>query len=91
MLVVSKRNGSIVDFNIQKIKDAIDKAFKACNKETHPSIIDELSFKVTSNFSNKIKNGVIAVEDIQDSVEEVLIKYDYSDVAKAYIIYRKKH
>ena len=91
MFVVSKRNSEIVDFNIQKIKEAINKAFKACNKETHPSIVDELSFKVTANFSNKIKNGVISVEDIQDSVEEVLIKYDYADVAKAYILYRKKH
>ena len=91
MFVVSKRSGEIVDFNIQKIKDAINKAFAACEKETHPSIIDELSFKVTSNFSNKIKNGVISVEDIQDSVEEILIKYEYVDVAKAYILYRKKH
>ena len=91
MFVVSKRSGEIVDFNIQKIKDAINKAFAACEKETHPSIIDELAFKVTSNFSNKIKNGVISVEDIQDSVEEILIKYEYVDVAKAYILYRKKH
>ena len=79
MFVVAKRDGEIVDFNIQKIKDAIEKAFNACNIETHPSIIDELAFKVTSNFSSKIQNGVITVEDIQDSVEEVLIKCDYSD------------
>ncbi len=91
MFVVAKRDGEIVDFNIQKIKDAIEKAFNACNIETHPSIIDELAFKVTSNFSSKIQNGVITVEDIQDSVEEVLIKCDYSDAAKAYILYRKKH
>ncbi len=91
MFVVEKRDGEIVDFNIQKIKDAIEKAFVACSRETHPSIIDELSFKVTSNFGSKIKNGVVTVEDIQDSVEEVLIKCDYSDVAKAYILYRKKH
>ena len=91
MFVVEKRDGEIVDFNIQKIKDAIEKAFVACSRETHPSIIDELSFKVTSNFGSKIHDGVVSVEDIQDSVEEVLIKCDYSDVAKAYILYRKKH
>ncbi len=91
MFVVSKRNGEIVDFNIQKIKDAIDKAFTACNRETHPSIIDDLAQRVAAAFGPKIKNGVITVEEIQDSVEEVLIKYDYGDVAKAYIIYRKKH
>lgn len=91
MFVVSKRSGEIVDFNIQKIKDAIEKAFIACNRETHPSIIEELSFKVTSSFGPKIKDGVVSVESIQDSVEEVLIKYEYVDVAKAYILYRKKH
>ena len=91
MFVVSKRNGEIVDFNIQKIKDAIDKAFIACKRETHPSIIDDLAQRVAAAFGAKIKNGVITVEEIQDSVEEVLIKYDYGDVAKAYILYRKKH
>lgn len=91
MFVVSKRNGEIVDFNIQKIKDAIDKAFTACKRETHPSIIDDLAQRTAAAFGSKIKNGVITVEEIQDSVEEVLIKYDYGDVAKAYILYRKKH
>ena len=91
MFVVSKRNGEKVDFNIQKIKDAIDKAFIACKRETHPSIIDDLAQRVAAAFGAKIKNGVITVEEIQDSVEEVLIKYDYGDVAKAYILYRKKH
>lgn len=91
MFVVSKRNGEKVDFNIQKIKDAIDKAFIACKRETHPSIIDDLAQRVAAAFGSKIKNGVITVEEIQDSVEEVLIKYDYGDVAKAYILYRKKH
>ena len=91
MFVVSKRNGEIVDFNIQKIKDAIEKAFIACKRETHPSIIDDLAQRTAAAFGAKIKNGVITVEEIQDSVEEVLIKYDYGDVAKAYIIYRKKH
>ena len=91
MFVVAKRNGEQVDFNIQKIKDAIDKAFVACKRETHPSIIDDLAQRVAAAFGSKIKNGVITVEEIQDSVEEVLIKYDYGDVAKAYILYRKKH
>ncbi len=91
MFIVSKRNGEKVDFNIQKIKDAIDKAFIACKRETHPSIIDDLAQRVAAAFGSKIKNGVITVEEIQDSVEEVLIKYDYGDVAKAYILYRKKH
>ena len=91
MIAVTKRNGEIVDFNIQKIKDAIEKAFIAVNRDTHPTIIEDLAFKVTAQFKDKVKNGFISVEDIQDCVEEVLIRYDYNDVAKAYILYRKRH
>lgn len=91
MIAVTKRNGEIVDFNIQKIKNAIEKAFIAVNRDTHPTIIEDLAFKVTAQFKDKVKNGFISVEDIQDCVEEVLIRYDYNDVAKAYIIYRKRH
>lgn len=49
-----------------------------------------LALKVTADFEPKIKDELIAVEDIQDSVEEVLIKAGYSDVAKAYILYRRQ-
>lgn len=91
MIAVTKRNGEIVDFNIQKIKNAIEKAFIAVNRDTHPTIIEDLAFKVTAQFKDKVKNGFISVEDIQDCVEEVLIRYDYNDVAKAYILYRKRH
>ncbi|NLB11454.1 ribonucleoside triphosphate reductase, partial [bacterium] len=45
----------------------------------------------TANFEPKIKEECIAVEDIQDSVEVVLIQAAYDDVAKAYILYRKQH
>ena len=89
MFVVSKRNGDIVDFNIQKIKDAMEKAFIAVHRDTHPSIIEDLSYKVTATFGPKIVDGVVSVEAIQDSVEEVLIKYEYVDVSKAYILYVK--
>ncbi len=90
MYQVIKRDGKLTDFNLKKISDAITKAFEAQNKQFHPDIIDFLALKVTSDFEPKVKNGTIAVEDIQDSVESVLVQAGYGDVAKAYILYRRQ-
>ncbi|MBQ3554529.1 MAG: ribonucleoside triphosphate reductase [Clostridia bacterium] len=90
MYQVTKRDGKTTDFNIQKICAAITKAFEAQDKQYHPTTIDLLALKVTSDFEPKIKDGKIAVEDIQDSVESVLIQAGYADIAKAYILYRKQ-
>ena len=90
MYRVSKRDGVVVDFNVTKISAAIEKAFIACEKQYHPSVIDMLALRVTSDFEEKIKDDVISVEDIQDSVEKILSEAGYTDVAKAYILYRKQ-
>ncbi len=90
MYNVQKRDGKIVDFSIAKISDAIKKAFEAQEKEYNQDVIDFLALKVTADYSPKIKDGVIAVEDIQDSVESVLVQAGYADVAKAYILYRRQ-
>ena len=90
MYQVMKRDGKIVQFNLSKISDAITLAFEACEKQFHPSIIDFLSLKVTAEFEPKIQDNLIAVEEIQDCVESVLIKAGYDDVAKAYILYRRQ-
>ena len=87
---VMKRDGKVVDFDIQKIADAIRKAFEATETEYNDSVIDFLALKTTADFQSKIKNGTIAVEDIQDSVEAVLSRGGYEQVAKAYILYRKQ-
>ncbi len=87
---VMKRDGKVVDFDIQKIADAIRKAFDATDTEYNDSVIDFLALKTTADFQSKIKNGTIAVEDIQDSVEAVLSRGGYEQVAKAYILYRKQ-
>ena len=90
MYSVIKRDGKVVNFTLSKIKDAITLAFDACDRQYHPDTIDFLALKVTADFEPKIKDGQIAVEDIQDSVESVLIRAGYDDVAKAYILYRKQ-
>ncbi len=90
MYQVIKRDGKIADFNISKIAEAIKLAFESKERQYHPSTIDFLALKVTADFEPKIENDLIAVEDIQDSVEQVLIQAGYADVAKAYILYRRQ-
>ncbi|MCQ2435880.1 MAG: ribonucleoside triphosphate reductase [Clostridia bacterium] len=90
MYQVLKRDGKIVDFDISKISSAIKLAFEAQEKNYHPSVIDLIAIKVTADFDPKIKEGLISVEDIQDSVEAVLVQCGYADVAKAYILYRRQ-
>ena len=90
MYRVVKRDDKIVDFDISKIKGAMLLAFEAQNKPCHPDILDLLALKVTADFAPKVKDDLIAVEDIQDSVEAVLIQAGYADVAKAYILYRRQ-
>ncbi len=90
MYSILKRDGSIVEFEINKISAAMIKAFEAQNKNYHPSVINLLTLQVTADFQSKIKDDIISVEDIQDSVERVLSDAGYADVAKAYILYRKQ-
>ena len=90
MFRVLKRDNKVVDFDIKKISDAIKQAFEACERQTTDNIIDFLALKVTSDFEPKIKDEIVQVEDIQDSVETVLVQAGYADVAKAYILYRRQ-
>ncbi len=90
MYQVVKRDGAVVDFDIKKISEAIKKAFEAQNKQYHQTVIEMLALNVTADFEKKIKDNLVQVEDIQDSVEAVLIKAGYGDVAKAYILYRRQ-
>ena len=90
MYRVIKRDGKYVDFDLKKISIAIEKAFEAKDVMCNKDILELLALRVTANFQNKIKNNLIHVEDIQDSVEQTLIEAGYGEVAKAYILYRKQ-
>ena len=83
MYQVTKRDGTVVSFDMVKIASAIQKAFEATETPYTESVIDFLAIKVTSHFISKIKDGKITVEDIQDSVETVLSQGGYENVAKA--------
>ena len=91
MYTVLKRDGRIIPFDIKKITGAITLAFEAQEVDYNPDIIDFLALKVTADFEKKIVDHHISVEDIQDSVEYVLIQAGYGEVAKAYILYRRQH
>ena len=91
MYRVVKRDGRIVDFEISKIANAMKKAFDATETNYNQSVIDFLAIMVTADFQPKIQDELIHIEDIQDSVESVLSRGGYENVAKAYILYRKQH
>ena len=91
MYWVVKRDGRIVDFEISKIANAMKKAFDATETNYNQSVIDFLAVMVTADFQPKITDELIHIEDIQDSVESVLSRGGYENVAKAYILYRKQH
>lgn len=88
---IKKRDGTVVDFNQDKITSAIRKAMQA------HGIDDPTAAKTTSDiatFMIEEKFGgytVPSVEQIQDIVEMVLMKQGYLEVAKSYILYREKH
>ena len=84
MLKVTKRNGNLVPFDINRIETAISKAFRSCGITWQDEVVKDIARNV------KIWEG-ISVEDIQDQVEELLMDYDYPQVAKEYILYRAKH
>ena len=90
MYQVVKRDGKTVAFDIQKISNAIKKAFDSIEKPFDDNVIDFISLKVTADFASKVANDKVNVEDIQDSVEKVLGEAGYGDVAKSYILYRRQ-
>ena len=94
---VRKRNGKIVDFDKNKIKNAILKAFKACNVEdqygTASTIADEISVIVAKEYKD---NEAVTIDEIQDLVEQLFVRevdiYGKTlfNVAKKYILYRDR-
>ncbi|MHA1917160.1 MAG: anaerobic ribonucleoside-triphosphate reductase [Candidatus Ranarchaeia archaeon] len=89
IMKIQKRNGTLVDFEQNKITRAIFKALKATNKrdlKLNRILTDEVVKKVQDTY----KNQNPTVEQIQDLVEEILITNKLTDTAKAYILYRQK-
>lgn len=88
ILKIKKRDGRIVEFDRSKIANAVFKAFIA-TKSKDGKKAEDIAAKVVEILEKRI-TGIPSVEDVQDAVEEVLIKNGYASVAKAYILYREK-
>lgn len=87
---VIKRDGKTVPFQIEKITLAMKKAFDAKEVLMDSSVLELLSLRVVAELSKGLKEPVVTVENIQDSVEIVLVQSGYAEIARAYILYRKQ-
>lgn len=83
---VVKRDGSIEEFNVDKIISAVEKAFKSCNKKMPQYLYDMLGA-----LFGTLEGDTTGIEEIQNKVEDVLMNDKHFDVAKRYIIYREQH
>lgn len=86
---VQKRDGRIQDFDESKVAGAIGKAFSAV-QESDGEVARELAGQVARHIALEFEGRIPRVEDVQDTVERVLMEGGFSDVAKAYIIYRRR-
>jgi ribonucleoside-diphosphate reductase alpha chain len=86
---IRKRGGSVVKFEPRKIEEAIRKALIATSTDGE-EIASELAEHVVQTVKARFASKIPTVEDIQDIVEEILMAQGYTDVAKAYILYRKQ-
>ncbi|MCB9798295.1 ribonucleoside triphosphate reductase [Candidatus Nomurabacteria bacterium] len=86
---IQKRNGAIVDFDINKIARAVHKAFAASSGGDHATAYT-VALEVLRDAEEQFVDSIPSVEDLQDIVENVLIRFDYEQAAKAYILYRSK-
>ncbi|MGM0629392.1 MAG: ribonucleoside triphosphate reductase [Patescibacteria group bacterium] len=89
-LKIKKRNGETVKFDEQKIANAITKAGEATGEFSQKEAY-KLTKKVLEHSKERLKNKIPKVEEIQDSVEDVLLNSKYKKTAKAYILYRDQH
>ncbi len=86
---IRKRDGRVVEFDPDKITRAIHKAFQASAIGDGESA-QKLSTQVVATIEEGFKDRVPSVEDVQNTVERVLIRNGFAEVAKAYILYREK-
>lgn len=85
---IKKRDGRVVDFDLEKIVDAVEKAFLASGAMQNRQVSRDVANLVLAKIIGGAVEGIPTVEGIQDLVEEALIESGFSQTAKAYILYR---
>ncbi|HLD60866.1 MAG TPA: ribonucleoside-diphosphate reductase subunit alpha [Patescibacteria group bacterium] len=88
---VKKRDGGVVDFNLEKVQAAVQKAFVAVRGQVDVEKVRAMTEHVVADLENIFKDRIPAVENVQDFVEKELMQEGFYDVAKAYILYRYEH
>jgi ribonucleoside-diphosphate reductase alpha chain len=86
---IRKRDGSVADFEPQKIVSAIEKALNA-SREGDPIEAEALAEEVVEKLGQRYAGTIPTVEGVQDLVEETLIEKGFPHTAKAYILYRQE-
>lgn len=86
---IKKRNGSIVTFNREKIENAVSDAIKAAKWEDFSTVKPLTNYAIAS-LEAKVWTNIPNIEQIQDAIEEAIIKDWHDEVAKKYILYREK-
>ncbi|MFH7835078.1 MAG: ribonucleoside triphosphate reductase [Candidatus Aenigmatarchaeota archaeon] len=86
---VKKRNGSIVNFDENKIKEALKKASNSVKEEINEDELERLKNLVVNNIPKN--QELIHVETIQNIIEDVLLRSSYKKTAKSFILYRDQH
>ena len=82
-MLVIKRDKKVEPFDVNKIDAAITKAFNAVNEPIDSDILQDIKDELYIN-------NIVSVEELQDQLEKTLMACDYYDVAKAFILYRRK-
>ena len=85
---IIKRDGRETVFDQTKIADAIEKAFQASGAMQDRSVAEQITDSVMEKLEEGAIEGTPTVEGVQDLVEEALIEANFSQTAKAYILYR---
>lgn len=85
-MLVTKRNGTVEEFNLDKILVAVSKAFNSVG-----SPMPEYLNHMIPSILNPIDKDSISVEEIQDKIEQLLMNDNHFEAAKSYIIYRERH
>ena len=86
---IAKRNGVIVDFQIEKIEHAIFKAMRSIGNPNRARA-KELSIEVLAKLAKENQNEFPTVEQVQDCVEKVLFEHESFELVKSYLLYRKQ-
>lgn len=85
---IRKRDGNLQEFDFHKVYNAVNKAFLEIREE---SVKNDIVDSIHESIPNICKDGIVELEDLQDLIENVLMDYEYKDVAKGYILYRYNH